>query len=332
MVQYTGTYGPDLFLNTAENDTFLGGTAYDVASFYELNYRSGTFGRDEAGNLTFTHGGEVDTFQGFEQIDFIDGHLIIDASSPNAEVLRLYKAGLDRAPDQEGLNYWTDQRYQGESLHDLAQSFLDSPEYQTRFGGEEAGTGTFVTNLYENIFDRNPDAQGLQFWSNELDSGARDRADVLMYFSQSLENLSVAQETADGIWDRSETAAEVARLYDSAYNRLPDLPGLSGHVAAIDIDGGTLREVATSFLQSSEFTAIYGSNPTNADFVAELYANTLDRAGESEGLAFWQGQLDSGSMDRVDLLVAFSESPEHVALTAPVVGGETADQFGIAFA
>ncbi len=47
-----------------------------------------------------------------------------------------------------------------------------------------------VHELYENALHRAPDAQGLANWTNALDHGVLDRAEVLIGFAQSLENLN----------------------------------------------------------------------------------------------------------------------------------------------
>ena len=62
---------------------------------------------------------------------------------------------------------------------------------------------------------------------------------------------------------------------------------------------------------SPEFQARYGAL-NNTQFVAQLYANVLDRAPDSGGLAYHVGHLNAG-MTRADVLVGFSESPENQA-------------------
>ena len=42
--------------------------------------------------------------------------------------------------------------------------------------------------------------------------------------------------------------------------------------------GTGLSQVATGFINSAEFKALYGNNPSNAEFVTLLYDNVLHRA------------------------------------------------------
>jgi hypothetical protein len=58
---------------------------------------------------------------------------------------------------------------------------------------------------------------------------------------------------------------------------------------------------------------------TNADFVEYLYQNTLGRASDPAGKANWLERLASGTHDRADLLIGFSESLEHRNATTTLV-------------
>ena len=144
------------------------------------------------------------------------------------------------------------------------------------------------------------------------------RGQVLAGFSESNEHvLKLAPVVSAGIFDVNETAASVARLYDAAFDRLPDGGGLLGWKDYVD-NGMSLSTVADWFVFSAEFQNKYG-NLSNQGFVEQLYHNALDRAGEAAGVAGWTAALDSGQMDRGDVLLGFSESLEHQLKTASVI-------------
>lgn len=115
-------------------------------------------------------------------------------------------------------------------------------------------------------------------------------------------------------------AAQVTRLYDAAFDRAPDDAGLTFWTNAVRAGTG-LGEVADLFIRSPEFQDRYGDLDQGA-FVAQLYRNVLDREGDAGGQGFWTEALASGRADRNDVVVAFSESPEHVALVGPVATGD----------
>jgi hypothetical protein len=123
--------------------------------------------------------------------------------------------------------------------------------------------------------------------------------------------------------DLDGVAGQAYRLYQAAFNRKPDLPGLGFQMNALEGLGRTLPEVAQNFIDSPEFSSTYGSLDTVA-FVTLLYANVLRRAPDPEGLAFHVGYLNGTQPDgrritRAEDLTGFSESPENKALVLPAI-------------
>jgi len=123
----------------------------------------------------------------------------------------------------------------------------------------------------------------------------------------------------------------VARLYDTVFGRLPDSSGLVAWKNVLENGSATLVQVADSFTQSAEFRGQYG-NLGNRDFANALYVNTLDRAADDAGLNHWARILDSGAASRAEVVLAFSESAEHIALTAARIQSETPGEYGVLFA
>ncbi len=102
-----------------------------------------------------------------------------------APVARLYWAFFLRIPEDGGFTYWVDRRRAGKSLSFIASNFAASSEFQNTYGS--LGNAAFVTKIYQNIFDREPDAGGQAYWTNQLATGAKTRGDVMVAFSESSE-------------------------------------------------------------------------------------------------------------------------------------------------
>jgi hypothetical protein len=86
----------------------------------------------------------------------------------------------------------------GLSLVEIAEQFMASPEFTSRFGNPP--NAEFVTQLYRNVLHREPDAGGHVFHVGNLDAGRLSRAQVLLQFSESAENqANTAGEIANGI-------------------------------------------------------------------------------------------------------------------------------------
>jgi hypothetical protein len=113
-----------------------------------------------------------------------------------------------------------------------------------------------------------------------------------------------------------EHAQVAARLYFATFDRPPEDSGLAYWTAAMNRGMGG-ADVADHFAASPEFAATYGALADEA-FVDLLYRNVLDREAEAAGRAYWLDVLD-GPADRGDVLIGFSESPEHRQNTAALL-------------
>ncbi|HEY1043902.1 MAG TPA: DUF4214 domain-containing protein [Telluria sp.] len=118
---------------------------------------------------------------------------------------------------------------------------------------------------------------------------------------------------ADGgvAFDIDGIPGQAYRLYQAAFDRTPDAFGVGFWIAMMD-NGVTLDAVARDFASSQEFKDLY-SGASNAEVVAMLYENILDRAGDLEGISHWTGVLDRNEATVAEVLMGFSNSAEFIA-------------------
>jgi hypothetical protein len=144
----------------------------------------------------------TDTLVGVERLRFSDTTLALDTGkgSNAGDAYRLYKAAFDRTPDTAGLGYWIKMLDSGSiTLATAAQGFINSAEF-LNLNGVDSSNATFITNLYKHVLHRNPDASGYQYWDNVLGTNPAARANVLVEFANSPENITqVANLIAGGI-------------------------------------------------------------------------------------------------------------------------------------
>jgi hypothetical protein len=119
---------------------------------------------------------------------------------------------------------------------------------------------------------------------------------------------------ADGMvaLDIDGNAGAAYRLYQAAFDRTPDKPGLGYWIDKLD-KGTSITAVAAGFFNSTEFKTLYGNNPTSADYINRFYQNVLHRAPDEAGFTYWMNELTNGHRSPVIALVQFSESPENQA-------------------
>jgi hypothetical protein len=96
-----------------------------------------------------------------------------------------YLNNLGRAPDQPGMDYWTQQLKNGASPQDVANQFKTSPEAAHVSGIRQVmdnannpstnmspnAISSLVNSAYQGNLGRAPDAAGAQYWSEQLASG-----------------------------------------------------------------------------------------------------------------------------------------------------------------
>jgi hypothetical protein len=196
----TGNVGNDHFYGLGGNDTIDGGFGYDTA-FYQ-GARADYTGAFNNGTLTLTDSvagrDGVDSVKNVERISFTDSTIAFDINGDAGQAYRLYQAAFDRTPDQPGVSFWTARLDHGQPLQQVAQEFLNSAEFQEKYGAS-LSDHAFTNALYENVLDRSADASGLAYWDNAMAQGAT-RAQMLASFSESAENhAKVDSHLANGI-------------------------------------------------------------------------------------------------------------------------------------
>ncbi|WP_394425068.1 DUF4214 domain-containing protein [Vreelandella stevensii] len=79
------------------------------------------------------------------------------------QIQQLYTAYLGRPADQAGVNYWKEQ---GVSEFELRANLANDnqPEYVELYG--DRTREELVTAIYQNMFGREPEAEGLEYWVN----------------------------------------------------------------------------------------------------------------------------------------------------------------------
>ncbi|MFC0169023.1 DUF4214 domain-containing protein [Pseudoduganella danionis] len=119
--------------------------------------------------------------------------------------------------------------------------------------------------------------------------------------------------------DINGVGGKAYRIYQAAFDRSPDAVGLGFWISVMD-KGYALVDVAAEFIKSTEFSTLYGAQPTNTELLGRIYQNVLHRTPDAGGYAFWLDVLNRGAVSRAEVLAAFSESPENQEALIGVIG------------
>ena len=100
----------------------------------------------------------------------------------------------------------------------------------------------------------------------------------------------------------------IVDLYNEIFLRAADSTGLI-FWGSQNVKGQSLQNIAAIFLNSAEGQQNYSPNLSTQDFVKTAYLDVFNRQGDSGGVAYWSGLIDSGQISRSDLFLAFSQAP-----------------------
>ena len=109
-------------------------------------------------------------------------------------IFRLYNAAFARLPDPDGLANWINANKDGGFTYmETAIQFIASQESINRYGSDLNDTD-YITTVYNNVLDRDPDDAGLAHYETNLGNGDMSRETMMFAFSESPENRELFSE------------------------------------------------------------------------------------------------------------------------------------------
>jgi Domain of unknown function (DUF4214)/Abnormal spindle-like microcephaly-assoc'd, ASPM-SPD-2-Hydin len=161
--------------------------------------------------------------------------------SINAPIVRLYLGTYLRIPDTSGLLFWIGEYRRNPTratLESIATQFATAPEFVQRYGA--VSNQTYVTLLYQNILQRQPDAAGVSFWTDRLDRGVT-RGVMLAEFTESAEYAA-----------RAFNQTYVISIYVGMLRRAPDQAGFDFWVGRLN-QGQSGLQLIDGFIGAGEY-------------------------------------------------------------------------------
>ena len=238
-------------------------------------------------------------------------------------VMQLYRDNLYREAEIDGLNYWIGRldagvsgAQNGLSREQVAALFLTSPEFLSGAGA--------IARLYFGLFERMPDAQGMNYWVEQLQSGTS--------MQQIATGFTTSPEFAAKYPDASQ---HIQSIYQSTLGRAPSSNELSQWTTAI-AGGATLADLAIDLTTSTDFIV----QSRDKVSVSLDYLGLLGRPSEPGGFEYWlERQTTSPSelhLTELQVINGFLVSPEYhdrflpsLGQTATLVGVSDAQDVGL---
>ena len=231
-------------------------------------------------------------------------------------VERLYTEALGRPSEEAGKKYWIGEITSGRKTGaDCGLFFLLGEEFTNRKLSEE----DLVETLYKTFFGRESEPDGKAYWVGQLKNGV-SRESVVRGFIDSKEWCNLCADygvrsgapTAKAERPSKKAKAFATRLYICCLGRDPEEAGLQYWALALTNLEKTGAEAAKQFFGSAEFINLA---TTDEEYVTRLYTTFMDRSPETDGFAYWVGQLSQG-VSREQVLASFAVSPEFTQICA----------------
>ena len=234
------------------------------------------------------------------------------SNSFDTVVNTFYLAYYGRSADPAGLAYWTQQLEDtGGDFSGIANAFATSAEATTRFGG--ASVADHITAIYQQLFNRGPEAAGLAYWFEAVESGRASLA-------------AVALDIAGGAQGSDITIADAREYASQSFTAAISASGA-------DYDGDVSRVLISSVTASTSRDSI----PTLVDAAVTLsdiahdypgVYSALTGGGELAALfASARGQAEPESLLQALAALARSAAGDPATLETLLQGGGMSQVF-----
>ena len=243
---------------------------------------------------------------------------------------RLYTVVLERDPDPSGLNDWSNRlRTRQITFEACARGFLFSPEFISR----NVSDSDYVSVLYRTFLDRDPEGDGLSYWTGRLSSGSVDRDSIIAGFADSAEFAELCRHYSNSSTSASNGitvcidpghSSVVAPGYvplgpGSSESKLADTSGTRGRFSGVaeyiltfqiaqllqtELTNRGYNVIMTRYDNSTPVDCVTRAEIGNegADIMIRLHADGLDNSSASGAHAIvitpsnpWNPQTYSGS-------------------------------------
>jgi hypothetical protein len=162
--------------------------------------------------------------------------------TPAELIGQLYVGYFGRAADPVGLDYWVNRFNDGMSLLAIANSFAVQPEATSLYDYLAAPSlgdpVAFITAIYHDLFNRDPDSPGLAYWVHQLTVQGTPPGQMVLDVISGAQGADITT-----IQNKTHAAVEYARSFvddNVAWDQIDDIAGARAAVAFVTDDPATV--------------------------------------------------------------------------------------------
>lgn len=218
-------------------------------------------------------------------------------------IQKAYIAYFGRPADFEGYNYWLNGlNTNALTVEDMYMHFAASQEYLSNYAGM---TNTqIITEVYQNLFDRDPELGGLTYWTTQMNAGWVTIDNVVMAV------LGGASNVGEPDLDTINNKVTAAAAFTAALDTVAEINGYSGAEAAAeanewlagitDDNAALAAAIAPAALNAAIADVITPDVPAPVDQTLILTAGQDDLTGGAGNDVFRSTQATLQLGDSVD--------------------------------
>ena len=123
------------------------------------------------------------------------------ANATSTELQELYIAYFGRAADPTGLDYWTEK---GTTAAAFAASMHAQAEFKDVYGS--LSVESQVNQIYKNLFNRSADVTGLTYWTQQINLGNLELAEIAVHLIWAAKNNDGGSDDKTALSNRTDAA------------------------------------------------------------------------------------------------------------------------------
>jgi hypothetical protein len=189
----------------------------------------------------------------------------INTFSAQEQATLVYIAYYDRAPDPAGLQFYGGliAGDNGFTVEDAATDFSGAAETKLKYPyfdtPDVATASTFLISVYANLFGRAPDPLGLEFWTDQLTSGATSVGEIILAIAEGAQGDDIAVVT-------NKIAVGLDWAQDAANAGI----GTNINPIASEVDGNLVVYNASAFTSATTVLDSVTADPASVDAAKAL--------------------------------------------------------------
>jgi len=176
-----------------------------------------------------------------------------------SQIQEVYVAYFGRPAAVEGRSYWSSSAAGVSSTAEFAGIIHAQSEFQDAYGSKK--TATQINQIYQNLFSRDADAAGLEYWTGQIGNGTLKLAEIAVHLIYAAKNNAggdadkaalenkVAAATAFTTDVAADATAQLAYTADdaNAFNTaktfISGLTATAATAAEVDAQVATIRQI-----------------------------------------------------------------------------------------